>query len=462
MELEMGSLEPLLFPKLPKISTIIDMKLLERMEEIQGKEEDKKVNGPMHRLICSRLPLGYQAKLTINTCKLIDNQGREQREDILLLEGNAADEKWTDLVSMVVGKKKLDTNGWKIALGQAMRRAKAILECQPWRNYVIIPITDINSVGFLQVTNATWAPTVSSRVKLFDESEIGPGAANFLSLLAEPSLFGYVKCPVTLDVSSLQNLSTGQCSTLFARLEKNASRRAVFLVNFDSHLPVIVKACEAAHAIDNEGTWMRQLSQSAVPGVLKIQGIQNVTVFVESTKFSWKALVLSPYCSRLRPSVWSQHLFVHYASTLTAAHDLGICHNDISLQNLLVVENDGKDSESKGIVADWGSASKTGHEVTSTTILLAPTARLLKLDLRASPLADLESLYVAVCCVAEEVPWSRTLAQHDQAKMLQARENHRVPSDRKWRWLQCVHTALTSDDSLRKLESVKSAFMTVR
>ena len=60
---------------LPVLRANIDsmgMHLLQRMEEVPGKEEDKVINGPLHRLIRTLLPVGFQAKLSINKCKLVD------------------------------------------------------------------------------------------------------------------------------------------------------------------------------------------------------------------------------------------------------------------------------------------------------------------------------------------------------------------------------------------------------
>jgi hypothetical protein len=400
----------------------VDMKLLQRMEGVPGKEEDKAVNGPLHRFITELLPTGYQAKLTINNCKLVDNHGREQREDILLLEGNAVDEEWADLVTMVVGKTKLDTNGWKIALGQAMRRAGAILECQPWRQFVILPISDITSIGYLRLEQDTWKPAICQRQTLFPGFKVGQGAGQFLGLIAEPSLFGFIKCPISLVPSSvsLQPKAT-QSKTLFARLDPGR-QRAVFLATFDDDtMPVVVKACKDAKAIDDEATTLKLME--SVPGVLRciVPESQTLTVLIGEVRSEWHGLLLQPYCTRLRPTVASKNLFAQYARTLAAAHDMGVCHNDISLNNLLVTNNDQKDSKDGpgGIVADWGIASKPGDPVLAATVLFAPDVRLSKTDISASQIGDFESLYyVAVCCAAREIPWARALQQGGEEKMV--------------------------------------------
>ena len=127
-----------------------------------------------------------------------------------------------------------------------------------------------------------------------------------------------------------------QSKTLFARLDIGR-KRAVFLATFDDDAePVVVKACEDAKAIDLEAATLKLLA--SVTGVLRcvVPESKAVAVLIDGVTSSWQGLLLQPYCTRLRPTVASKKLFAQYARTLAAAHDLGVCHNDISLNNLLV------------------------------------------------------------------------------------------------------------------------------
>jgi hypothetical protein len=105
------------------------------------------------------------------------------------------------------GKLDLKSYNWDAALGQCMHRVTAILEAQPWRDFVIIPYFCLTETAFLRVVweghNRIFGyphptHTVKMECLMTDSNAIvaSDGFCSLAAMLATLTLFGCTPCPV--------------------------------------------------------------------------------------------------------------------------------------------------------------------------------------------------------------------------------------------------------------------------
>ncbi len=104
-----------------------------------GTDEDYFLNEPLNRHIKTCTSLRSSLLFTGKHCALIDMKNREQRADQVLLSCHVLE--WPNVITMLDGKLDLRKDFCKL-LGQARRRASAILDAQTWRDFIIIIIYD--------------------------------------------------------------------------------------------------------------------------------------------------------------------------------------------------------------------------------------------------------------------------------------------------------------------------------
>ena len=261
-----------------------------------------------------------------------------------------------------------------VVLGQCMRRATAILDQQPWREFVVIPFYCLSEIGFLRV-DWDWTekredgcptPIRSNIMRCLqtnangDKVIIGDGFRALRYMLEDPARFGYVVCPVRLDESSLSKIGMTNPSPMCYRSE----RKALFIVESaqEEGRKYVLKVFRDFAKAENERLNVFKLSQ--VSGAIQLQTNENFTIQCEWGDDGMEtspAILLLPYCRALTPSNASIDLFGQYASTLQDAEREGLCNNDISPDNLLVNVLD--DGSEVGIVTDWEIATAPGTRI---------------------------------------------------------------------------------------------------
>jgi hypothetical protein len=381
-------------------------------DNIAGKREDKEVNAPMSHVCRHFVPVSYTVALTINSCNLVDFKGREQREDILILRGRV--QEWPDLITMIVGKLDLQLlSPWKVALGQACRRANAILDSQPWRVFVVIPMTSMADIAFLLMDQAVRRPSVSPRSaclsKIGNDVVIGSGFNSLAAFLSKPHLLGYVRCPVQLSSVSVEALSATRVMTLCARNNK----KCVFLLHNDAGSSFVVKAYDDRSRAAHEIAVLQKIAKiDGVPKLVEsVHGVASrrpvsVQVSRDSVLTECHALAMMPYCSALTNSIATPALFACYASVLAHAAALDVNNNDVSPDNLLISMN-ANTGVASGILTDWELATTSGSKIGDIgftgTYLFACDAAFEEGGRTSSLLCDLESLYYAAVAISTSV-----------------------------------------------------------
>jgi hypothetical protein len=399
--------------------------------DVPGKGEDQQVNAPVHRILQRHISVSNTLHLCTNHSPLIDAKGREQREDLILVDGTEIE--WPSVITMLAGKLDLKTSNYKFAIGQAKRRADAILSMQPWRVFAIVPIFCKEEVSFLRLDKSEMPqlPGVGKMSFLTVNGSgqqatvaIGPGFHALLCYLKQPSLLGYVKCPISLLSWGTQVDVTS--SVLMYRTCSDGTLKAVFALQSD--VPAVLKVCDKFNALDHEREIITLLS--GIDGVVQMASsdVLHVTCALDAkVNKNLYGLHLQPRASPLVPSNASKDLFSQYAKTLYECSLLEVFHNDVSPDNLCVIEtvDEKQTTYYRGLVVDWGIA--TGVRVPIKGFsgkLLFASERVLKFygtrdDRFGSLLDDLESLfYVAVSMADGEVSWA---SEQDATKRLNAR-----------------------------------------
>lgn len=132
----------------PKIDMPLEVEIIEllpNMSITSTTYEDTYINAPLfnHLLRQYVSPL-VQLKLTVGYSSFIDCKGREQCCSMVLLNGSF------HVVTMLLGKEDL-LKEYPALLGQARRRAAAILSAQPWRQRVDIILYDLQHIAVFRL-----------------------------------------------------------------------------------------------------------------------------------------------------------------------------------------------------------------------------------------------------------------------------------------------------------------------
>jgi hypothetical protein len=457
-DLEAGDLEKYV-PSSCQDLKIAPVKLSELQHE--GAGEDAMINRPMSSILNHRTLISSTVQFTGTSCPLADSRGRGQRADTsfftYVLE-------WPCVITMIEGKLDFKMTNFKDALGQAARRAWALLDMQPWREFVVIIIHCITQVVFFYMEqNNRGKPRISDQYEcLVTTGEVvvmGEGFRILMNLMNNPSLLGFLRCPVSVTGAA----ELGVVGAICAR----SHSKAVFLCEQEGVRSVLKVFQKRAHA-QHEHRVLSKLSQ--VDGVIRLLNLEDpmdisIQVLPSEDTEMWFGLSLGPYCDVLSNVTASPALFADYAFALKTAADLECYHNDVSPDNLLVTT----DSCPRGVVTDWEHAGSNGLPFRrSAKLAFAPTARVRSNESGSNSLiADLESLcYVAVACTSKYgASW---MHEKDSDKMVLARnkashiyQSHSLRNssfEPEWQYLDAVGEALMSGEEIK----VYDAFMSVR
>ena len=249
---------------------------------------------------------------------------------------------------------------------------------------------------------------------------VGDGFRALCTMLDNPALFGYLPCPVHL-LTDLSELGFKSAHPICIR----SSQKALFVVDLvgDKAECAVLKVFRNRSAADRELANVKQLS--GVTGTIKLKREQVVLIRCEwdEEDEDFSAIVLSPYCRALTPSLASKNLLGEYAQILLDSWNEGLCNNDISPDNLLVIERDG---EKLGIVTDWEIATPPGTTINPRTgkLLFCPAVQAGKRR-TSSLLGDLESLfYVAVSCADNGAKWIVKRNDRTESDMFEQRKRY--------------------------------------
>ena len=429
--------------------------------------EDLLVSEPFCRIISAVSRTSLNVKFSGQNSNLIDDEGREQRVDLSLF--NSEYEEWATLVTVIEGKQDLKTSNYNSALGQCMRRATAILAAQSWRDFVIVPFHCLQDIAFLKVEwkgNRDFGcpdPVHSGKSDCLDVGNkdvvVGDGFRALCAMLENPALFGYLPCPVRI-LTDLSELGFRSTHPICVRSEQ----KALFVVDMaddDETTECVLKVFQNRPSA--EGEFANVMRLAAVDGTIKLRRESVVTIQCEwgNKRGDFCALVLSPYCRALTPSLASKDLFCQYAQILLDCCNKGLCSNDVSPDNLLVIERSG---EKLGIVTDWEIATPPCTAINHRTgkLLFCPSTQT-GTERASSLLGDLESLfYVAVSCAENGVKWVIKRSDRSTSDMFERRSRHtglgarKSGSFEKWNdYLVTVRQALATAKASGIEEDVK-------
>jgi hypothetical protein len=424
-------------------------------------QEDAHVNGPMFNVLVGYVLPGT-LELTVSRSKLIDCAGREQRSDMTYYEGQVKE--WPHAITMLDGKLVVGAG----VLGEGMRRAKALLSMQPYRDFVVVPLYSRTEIVFLRVNRKLdISLTETMELLRFDAQDklqsVEHGFKLLVHFLRNPRLMGYTACPIILH--SLH----GYDNKLFASAAicARSAGKAVFLVN-DS---IVVKAFRDGTLATYELSILTNLQQ--IPGIPRLlsEKAEPCTVFEHlsgTDRADWAAVVMEPYCTVLTASGAQPEHFADFATILEQASILGYNNNDISGDNLMITP------DGEGVIVDWGIATPVGTELQADCgkELFVPLSCLDKqtgeaMARKSSLLHDLESLYmVAVCCCRHDVPWAHSKNEFryiDRAKM--CGYGHRIYSfndktklSAGWEYLESVAKEMNGIEGEPDVERILAIF----
>jgi hypothetical protein len=366
-------------------------------------QEDAHVNGPMFNVLAGFVLPGT-LELTVSRSKLIDCAGREQRSDMTYYGGQVKE--WPHVITMLDGKLVVGAS----VLGEGMRRAKALLSMQPYREFVVVPLYSRTEIVFLRV-NKKLDISLTENMELlrFDAQNklqsVEHGFKLLVHFLRNPRLMGYTACPVILH--SLHGYDNKPFAS--AAICARSPHKAVFLVN-DS---IVVKAFRDRTLAAYEHSVLANLQQ--VPGIPRLLSEKAESCSVSeqlsgTDRADGAAVIMKPYCTVLTASGAQPAHFADFATTLEQASNRGYNNNDISGDNLVITP------DGRGVIVDWGIATLVGTELQAGygKELFVPLSCLNTqtgdaMPRKSSLLHDLESLYmVAVCCSRFDVPWARS------------------------------------------------------
>jgi hypothetical protein len=380
--------------------------------------------------------------LTVGKSFFVDNKGREQRCDMLLLAG--AVEEWPHVVTMFEGKLDLERD-FDILLGQARRRAVAILSAQPWRKYVDIIMCDLKHIAIFRMDSDNYnyftGPLDFLRNVRCGTYLCQQGYYLLLDYLKNPQRLGFVQCPQRL-LTMRPLLNNEANASLVCGRSKD---KAVFVMEVEG-VRVVAKVFADGAVATNEHHWLMQVQR--INGAARLHPtcaveILHCEVGIDGVR-EWYGFVIQPYCSVLVPSTAQPHHFYDVAQTILAAGHIAVVCNDISSDNLLQ-----DTATDKVYIADWGLATVPGTRIGSSgkQMYIPPTGRLedgtVDENRQASVRSDLFALLlVSVCCALGDVPWACAKIQADtKNKMLEICGLGALPGDSrklvgtKWEYL---------------------------
>jgi hypothetical protein len=375
-------------------------------------QEDVHVNAPLFNHLLLHVPPQMKLLLTVSHSAFIDVKGREQRCDMVLLQSLL--EEWPHVVTMFEGKLNLMRDFYEL-LGQARRRAAAVLSAQPWRRCVDIIMFDLTHIAVFRLNcdgvNAfTTVPIDFLSHVGGNRYECRYGYYLLLDYIKHPQKLGFVQCPLRL-----LNMHTLLEHAATAELVCGRSKgKAVFVMNVGK-VNVVAKVFQNEEDADHERQLLKQvqsidgtarLHSSCLSETLQCEIEVNVPGRCE--REHWYGFAVLPYCTVLVPSRARPHHFAAVATTIFAAFGIGLVCNDISLDNLLH-----DSATNKVIISDWGLATPPCAHIGSSgkRLFIPPSCRIedgsIDLGRVASARSDLFALLlVAVCCALSDVPWA--------------------------------------------------------
>lgn len=423
-------------------------------------QEDAHVNGPMFNVLAGFVLPGT-LELTVSRSKLIDCAGREQRSDITYYDGQVKE--WPHAITMLDGKLVVGAS----VLGEGMRRAKALLSMQPYREFVVVPLYSRTEIVFLRVNQQLdISLTENMGLLRFDAYDkllsVEHGFKLLVHFLRNPHLMGYTTCPVILHSLHSYDNKPFESAAICAR----SPHKAVFLVN-DS---MVVKAFRDSNLATYEHSVLDNLQQVQGVPLLLSKKVEKCIVSEQllTDRAEWAAVIMEPYCTVLTASGAQPTHFADFATTLEQASYHGYNNNDISGDNLMITP------DGRGVIVDWGIATLLDTELQANCgkELFVPLSCLNKntgeaMARKSSLLHDLESLYmVAVCCSRRDVPWAHSTNEFryiDRAKA--CGYGHRIYSfnDKTklsigWEYLEDVAKELNGMDGEPNVDKILAIF----
>jgi hypothetical protein len=380
-------------------------------------------------------------KQTTTASRLTDRTGREQRAGISFFISSGTE--WTDLVTFLDGHGDIES---PLLVDQCKNRADIILDMQPWRRVVVIPMYSRSEVRFLRVSRVGVTRLqhieLSKPQQMFtfrsnDEQElvgVDDGFHQLLFFLLYPVHLGYLPCSVTMSGLQGYPTATVNATVICAR----SGGKAVFaLRDCDNTVWGVCKAFADGAIAEYERVALQSLQRvSGIPRLLS-DAVLSCTVQeqIEGPAATWSALVMTPYCTALTAfTAWPAH-FEQFANILKEASEGvdGVNHNDISPDSLMLygssvdagqkipVYDDSAvavavmaSAAAAAYIVNWGSATRRGtmldartekHSFLPLNCIDRKTGRVG--ERTSSLLNDLYSLYlVAVCCCKGDVPWA--------------------------------------------------------
>ena len=331
-----------------------------------GKGEDWTINKPMYDILCHFLPMST-ILLTAGRSSLLDGRGREQRADLVKLSRAEVRSEWPNVETMLEGKLNLKNGAqWKVVLGQGVRRAEAILGMQPWREFVIIPLFDNSYVAFFRL-NRKYEFSFCEPIPCFTRMtsgnvEIGEGFHNLIFYLTHPAALGYIPCPVQLK-SLRCDFAFDESFTICAR----SPDKAVFKIMRGDKAFVVKAFKDQAIAALEFDVLYRLQGVSGIPTLVVAVIVEAIITDINGIESSWWCYVIQEYCIVLTPSLATPVLISQFAEVLAAAASSDYVNNDISPDNLLLVERDGAFHP---IISDWGLATSQGAFIGTRGLVL--------------------------------------------------------------------------------------------
>jgi hypothetical protein len=410
--------------------------------------EDREIDDCMYGALKPNLPADGSLKQTVTASRLLERTGREQRAGISVFIGRGTE--WVDLVTFLDGRGDIES---PVLVGRCKRRANVILDMQPWRRVVVVPMYSRSEVRFLRVSRVgdtrlqhieLSRPQQTFTFRSDDEPElvsVDAGFRQLLLFLLYPAHLGYLPCPVTMTGLHGWPVPAVNATVICAR---NQGKAVFTLRDCGNTVCGVCKAFADGAVAENERGLLRSLQRvSGIPRLLSDE-VLSCTVQEQTDRpaATWSAVVTTPYCTVLTAFTACPAHFEHFANILKEASEGvdGVNHNDITPDSLMLYGSS-VDAEQEipvygdsavavavaitapaGVAAvgatdayivSWGSATRKGtmlnartekHSFLPLSCIDKKTGRIG--ERTSSLLNDLYSLYlVAVCCCKGDVPW---------------------------------------------------------
>lgn len=296
-----------------------------------------------------------QLKLTVGYSSFIDCKGREQCCSMVLLNGSFHE--WPHVVTMLLGKEDL-LKEFPALLGQARRRAAAILSAQPWRQRVDIIMYDLQHIAVFRLDsdgfNCLTTPIEFLRHVSDYRYACLSGYYLLLDNLKHPARLGFTWPPLRLTQMDPLIGPGAKAELVCGRSEG----KAVFVISSQNQEKIIVKGFECEETAETERRLLQRVQGIPGTALLHPSCADDILVCQVETNGNhlhwWFGFTMLPYCSVLVPSRAEPRHFAALARTIIAVAAVDLVCNDISLDNLLLTES------GEVVISDWGLATLPG------------------------------------------------------------------------------------------------------